>query len=272
VRSAVSYDGFHMRHFQHLSDESLEVLVLRLSLAERSGILPTQLSAVMVALLAKEKGGFRPIGIFPSVYRLWGRARRPLAEAWEARFPRDYWAAGRHRGAMDCVWRQTFRSEAGVRKGDYSATVLWDMFKYYELIDLEALELRAQRHNFPLGVLNICLAACRSARYMCLSGIISGPLRATHGVIAGCSMATTLIRVYALDAFDTVPRSMSLRSTELDDSEFSSFDAYIDDTSLLAIGYRLFVLWSIVNMASLLLAGIRQLLGSKVAIDKVAFV
>jgi len=85
-------------------------------------------------------------------------------------------------------------------------------------------------------------------------------------------MATTLIRVYALDAFDTVPRSMSLRSTELDDSEFSSFDAYIDDTSLLAIGYRLFVLWSIVNMASLLLAGIRQLLGSKVAIDKVAFV
>eukprot|EP00959_Pyramimonas_sp_CCMP1952_P235149 4913756-Pyramimonas_sp.AAC.1 len=64
---------------------------------------------------------------------------------------------------MDCVWRQAFRSEAGVRRGACSATVLWDMSKYYELIDLEALELRGRRLQFPLGVLHMCLAAYKSA-------------------------------------------------------------------------------------------------------------
>ena len=103
-------------------------------------------------------------------------------------------------------------------------------------------------------------------------GVTSGPLRATHGIIAGCSMATTLIRVHALDAFDTVPRSVSLHSIDRESSEFSSFDAYIDDTSISAIGSRSYVRDTIVNMACLLLAGIRQMLGGRVALDKVAFV
>ncbi|CAK0909004.1 unnamed protein product, partial [Prorocentrum cordatum] len=111
-----------------------------------------------------------------------------------------------------------------------------------------------------------------SARYICLSDIISGPLRATHGIIAGCSMATSLIRVHALDAFDTVPRSLSLRRIDRESSEFSSFDADIDDTSISAIGSRSFVRATILNMASLLLAGIRQMLGGRVALDKVALV
>ena len=97
-------------------------------------------------------------------------------------------------------------------------------------------------------------------------------MRATFGIIAGCSMATSLIRAHALDAFDTAPRSVNLHSIDRDSSEFSSFDAYIDDTSISAIGSRSYVRDTIVNMASLLLAGIRQMLGGRVALDKVALV
>eukprot|EP00959_Pyramimonas_sp_CCMP1952_P393629 8248193-Pyramimonas_sp.AAC.1 len=60
-----------------------------------------------------------------------------------------------------------------------------------------------------MGVLHLCLAAYKSARFVCLSGIIAGPAWATRGSIAGCNMATTLSRAHALDAFDTVPRSIN---------------------------------------------------------------
>eukprot|EP00959_Pyramimonas_sp_CCMP1952_P095074 1988404-Pyramimonas_sp.AAC.1 len=83
-------------------------------------------------------------------------------------------------------------------------------------------------------------------------------------------MATSLIRAHALDAFDTVPRSANLHRIDRDTSEFSPFDFYID-ASISAIGTRAYVQDTIVNMASLLLAGIRQMLGGRDVFGKVAF-
>eukprot|EP00959_Pyramimonas_sp_CCMP1952_P019670 415806-Pyramimonas_sp.AAC.1 len=84
---------------------------------EATGSLPVQLSWVLVALLAKPCGGFRPIGIVPSWYRVWGRCRRFEALRWEIQHSRPYWAAGAHRGAGDVVWRQAFRAESGTVRG-----------------------------------------------------------------------------------------------------------------------------------------------------------
>eukprot|EP00959_Pyramimonas_sp_CCMP1952_P385744 8084274-Pyramimonas_sp.AAC.1 len=146
------------------------------------------------------------------------------------------------------------------------------MHLHYAPIDSEALELRGHRHQLPMGVLHLCSAAYKSARSVCLSGIIAGPLWATRGIIAGRSMATTLIRAHARDAFDAVPRSVNFHRIDRESSELSSFDAYIYDASISAIGPRSHVRFTIANMASLLLAGIRQMLGGRVALDKVALV
>eukprot|EP00959_Pyramimonas_sp_CCMP1952_P373568 7823655-Pyramimonas_sp.AAC.1 len=61
---------------------------------ESVGQLPRQISAVLIALLSKPSGGYRPIGVFCSWYRVWGRLRRPQALYWEQQHPRRYWAAG----------------------------------------------------------------------------------------------------------------------------------------------------------------------------------
>ena len=110
------------------------------------------------------------------------------------------------------------------------------MFKYYEEICLEALRLRGIRHNFPLALLNVCIAGYKAARFMSLASIVAGPHFASCGVIAGCSAATTLIRVHSLDAFDTIPRSLNgvdatvhLCEEEVSLEKYRSFDAYIDD-------------------------------------------
>eukprot|EP00975_Prorocentrum_lima_P059075 12389603-Prorocentrum_lima.AAC.1 len=38
---------------------------------------------VMIVYLPKPDGGQRPIGLLPSIARLWGRIQVPVAKAWE---------------------------------------------------------------------------------------------------------------------------------------------------------------------------------------------
>ena len=83
--SATSVDGFYMKHFALLGDGGLEALGVMFGIMESMGALPSQVQTIMVIMLGKPKGGFRPIGLFTSFYRLWAKARRPYAEAWEAR-------------------------------------------------------------------------------------------------------------------------------------------------------------------------------------------
>eukprot|EP00959_Pyramimonas_sp_CCMP1952_P462199 9482857-Pyramimonas_sp.AAC.1 len=68
---------------------------------ERSAVIPMQISIVIMALIAKPSSGFRPIGIFCSVFRVYGKLRRSLADEWEARFSREYLCAGPFEGAQD---------------------------------------------------------------------------------------------------------------------------------------------------------------------------
>eukprot|EP00959_Pyramimonas_sp_CCMP1952_P018127 383807-Pyramimonas_sp.AAC.1 len=61
---------------------------------------------------------------------------------------------------------------------------------------------------------------------MALGGIVEGPVSPKKGIVAGCSLAASLIRAFAMEAFDGIPREPGRRY----------FDAYIDDLSLNATG------------------------------------
>ena len=51
---------------------------------ELAGSWASVLDLVLIVLLPKPEGGFRPIGLFPTVVRIWMRARVCVARAWEA--------------------------------------------------------------------------------------------------------------------------------------------------------------------------------------------
>ena len=72
-RTATAGDGFHMRHYDLLADEGLVVLGVLLEAIEASCRLPPQLRYILMVLLEKTLGGFRPIRLFVSLYRLWGK-------------------------------------------------------------------------------------------------------------------------------------------------------------------------------------------------------
>eukprot|EP00959_Pyramimonas_sp_CCMP1952_P005261 110566-Pyramimonas_sp.AAC.1 len=90
---------------------------------ESLGQLPRQISAVLLAMLTKPTGGYRPVGVVCARYRVRGRPRRPHALSREQQRPRRHWAAGAFRGAPGAAWRQLVRAEAGTSRKEVSANV-----------------------------------------------------------------------------------------------------------------------------------------------------
>ena len=92
-----SIDGFHPRTLGLLPDEGLEVLAAILQAIEGLGLYPSQQMFLVIQMLGKPKGGYRPIVMFSAIARLWERARRREARAWLASMARPYWAFCRSR-------------------------------------------------------------------------------------------------------------------------------------------------------------------------------
>eukprot|EP00959_Pyramimonas_sp_CCMP1952_P464792 9487203-Pyramimonas_sp.AAC.1 len=117
TRTACAVDGFHMRHFSWMSDQRLQVYSIMISIMESISSLPLQVQLTQAMLLMKPNGGWRPIGLFCSIYQLWGRCRRIYAQQWEVLFSRPYFAGQSFASATDVVWRQMLKSEAAKSKG-----------------------------------------------------------------------------------------------------------------------------------------------------------
>ena len=75
-------DGWHPRHFSLLSDACLMALAGILEMIEGLGEFPRVTQDMLVALLPKDDGGLRPIGLYRALFRLWARMRR---SEWKSR-------------------------------------------------------------------------------------------------------------------------------------------------------------------------------------------
>jgi hypothetical protein len=168
--TAIAYDGIHCRHYAMLCDGALTALGGLLEACELLGALPRQARMVVTPLLDKPKGGYRPIAIYVSVYRIWAKARRNVAAAWEAAHPRCYFSAARGNGPQDTTWRQGVRQEAQVTKGGAAACLFWDLEAFFESIDRERLIQRAEATGFPAAVVRLSLAMYAAPRILSMGG------------------------------------------------------------------------------------------------------
>ncbi len=111
--TGLAWDQLHPRLLDCLSDTRLDELITLLVRAEDTGEWPKAVGVVNTVLLPKPDGsGFRPIGLFPMVVRLWMRTRRNHATDWEASNSRRYFYAGPARGAHVAAWQHAARAEA----------------------------------------------------------------------------------------------------------------------------------------------------------------
>ena len=106
--TAGSIDGFHPRGLALM--KAWRRWQLCYKRWKGLGLYPSQQMFLVVQMLPKPKGGFRPIVWFGAVARVWERARRREAAAWMASMTRPYWAFTAGAGAELTVWRQQIKA------------------------------------------------------------------------------------------------------------------------------------------------------------------
>ena len=121
-RKTAVMDGIHPRHWGYLSDMALRVVALLLWTCEALGDFPTLVRIIVVALLPKPPpgGGTRPIGLYRSLVRLWGRLKTAALRDWEAQQgTHAAFNVARHVSTTDGVFRQAFLGEGAHSAGDH---------------------------------------------------------------------------------------------------------------------------------------------------------
>ncbi len=265
--TAVAFDGIAMRHFAMLTDDGLETLADIILAMELIGRLPPQLNALIMPLLAKDRGGHRAITTASSLYRLWGRLRREATQAWEAAHDRPYFAAGKGRRVHDVVWRQLVRAEAGSGEGKSSIAIAWDMAAFCDTLNRARLWKLVVRHDFPLVIARLAFAAYDAPRALTLEGRMSCPTFARDGVPAGCPFATALSRLYCVDPFDEL--ALEIRDKYPDEA---GFDSYVDDLVVTVTADHDRAAQIATEIAESLRAKIEGVMGCEIELSKAAVV
>eukprot|EP00959_Pyramimonas_sp_CCMP1952_P039935 835002-Pyramimonas_sp.AAC.1 len=187
-----------------MSDGAL-LTVMMMGRMDAATLVHNQVRTMLVPLLEKPAGGWRPIGLSNSFYSLWGRLRRPRAAQRECDHPRSYLAAGKFAGAADVVWRRAARADRAVLvlpgamgphtiiPKEVACKVLWDLMTCYETIGWGELECRAEFLNVPPQLSRVSAAAYKGPGYLSMASQVNGPHFADIGVIAACSIATTYV-------------------------------------------------------------------------------
>ena len=240
-RGTCALGGIHPRHVALLSHGALDALAALLEAAEAVGVMPSQLLASFVALLPKQTGGLRPVVWAQSIFRVWSRARLDLVKRWEREHTHHLpFGAQANRAPTDIVWRHAFKVERAQVDGGHFACILWDLQKCYEMICHHKLAAAAVKHSYPLAVLRICLCNYRSPRCILYRGLVSRPIHAERGILAGISTATSELRLLLIDALTahvsnhpTVSLNVFIDDVMLDSSSDSSVQV-VEDLSCAA--------------------------------------
>ena len=132
--AGLGWDNIHPRAFDRLSDEQIQMLIDLIAMCERSGRWPSAIDLVVIVLLPKAEGGWRPIGLLPFLPRIWMRVRRPVTLQWEQAQSRPYLYAGAAKGATVAAWKQAARGERAHLWGTSFGQALLDLVKAFERI------------------------------------------------------------------------------------------------------------------------------------------
>ncbi len=202
IHTGLGSDNSSPRAFTRLPRPTIEALCRLLMAVEVLGRWPQLLQLVLIALLPKPDGGRRPIGLFPTIIRLWMRSRSEIARRWEAANYRPGVFGGAGIGAQRAAWQTAFRAEkANLTNKSYAQSLL-DLVKAFERIPHDKLIVAAKKHRYCLWILRLTLQAYRSPRAIGIVGVFSRQIVANCGITAGSGAATTELKLLLLDVID----------------------------------------------------------------------
>ena len=152
-------DWWHPRIFGWLQDAQLQKLADIMFVWECIGTPAIPNDRLMVKMIPKPAGGFRPIGFFPSLVRLWGKARQQCIKNWAKINIQDgFINMAPNRRVGDSTWRHKVRSRLDASKGDTVLEGLWDVQKSFEQVNGTKLVSLAEALGYPTEILAVSLS------------------------------------------------------------------------------------------------------------------
>ena len=131
---------------------------------ENAGSWCQVLNLVLIVLLPKPDGGYRPIGLFPTIIRVWMRARGGIIRAWENAHALPTIFGGTGMGAHKAAWQAAFAGEAATLANDHHLQALLDLVKAFEIIGHGYLAEAAMAKGYNIVILRLSLASYRLKR------------------------------------------------------------------------------------------------------------
>ena len=150
------------------------------------------------------------------------------------------------------------RDQTGRRGKEFTATLCWDLRKFYETMDHDRLRSQAARHGSPQTLVNVALNAYRMARIVTYEDQAAMEAFPDRGIVAGDSLSDVLVKLYYLEPFCTfaaIHGNVDLH-------------VFFDDIQLAARGPRRLVLRSLKAAAKTLKEFIQEDMKAVLAIDK----
>ncbi len=195
ITTGLGADNIAPRALDRLSDEVLDRLCILLLAAEAFGDWPTIMRLILIVLLPKADGGRRPIGLFPTIVRVWMRSRAEVTRRWEAahHLPNVY--GGRGMGAQRAAWQSAFHAELAAADQLAFAQAMLDLVKAFEKVPHEHLIQAVRALGFDLRLLRLSLAAYRLPRTVGIDGVYSRTIVAVLGITAGSVIATVELKI-----------------------------------------------------------------------------
>ena len=141
-----------------------------------------------------------PIGRFPSMFKLWFRARLAATRIWEHATALPSIFGGPGKGAQAAAHQVAFVAESAALTKHTFGTSLLDLVKAFESVPHAVLAAAARKLGYPLVLLRLCLARYRLKRTIGVDGVYSKEIVATRGITAGSGIVTTELRLLMLDA------------------------------------------------------------------------
>ncbi|HUU60977.1 MAG TPA: reverse transcriptase domain-containing protein, partial [Acidimicrobiia bacterium] len=239
--TGLGWDALHPRALLRCSDDLISLLIQIMLLCEASGEWPAAVALVVIVLLPKPDGGFRPIGLLPLLPRLWMRARREVATEWERVNKRPYLYAGEAMGAHVAVWKQAARAELAAVVGTDYALVLLDLVKAFERVPHDVVLREAKKLGYPMWLLRLSFATYRLGRVLRVGNVVSTVVVAARGITAGSGFATTELRIMMIDIVDAALKVYPTVSPTL----------YVDDLGMESCGGPAHILRNLVGFVTM---------------------
>lgn len=212
----------------------VEILVQLVWVVEVLWRWPRQEEEVLVRLLAKATGGYRPIMLFRSLFRMVGKVKANTVKNWLAAITREFHEVNMapRRWVTDATFCLQVGRDLGIScKGSGAlelagAEVQWDLIKAFDRVNWDKLVSRAKEWGYPLEALRLSMTSCSWKRRLVMDGVVGKGIYPTKGVAAGSPFAPFELALVVL------PTIVRLRSSGIP----LALSIYVDDFMISATG------------------------------------